>query len=79
MVKVIPAAGPHWSQAMSFPLFDSNYLLWAADLDARLMDRHGKSTRALGVESRLLLERYYRGDSVASALTLISDRYGLTR
>lgn len=64
---------------MSFPLFDSNYLLWAADLDARLMDRHGKTTRALGIEARLLLERYYRGDSVATALSMISDRYGLGR
>jgi len=64
---------------MSFPLFDSNYLLWAADLDARLMDRHGKSTRALEVAPRLLLERYYGGDSVASALTLIAERYGLAR
>ncbi len=64
---------------MSFPLFDSNYLLWAADLDAHLMDRHGKSSRSLGVEPRLLLERYYRGESVSSALSLIAERYGLSR
>lgn len=64
---------------MSFPFFDSGYTLWAADLDARLMDRHGKSVRTLGVEIRALLERYYRGESVSSALTMITERYNLAR
>lgn len=64
---------------MSFPFFDSGYTLWAADLDARLMDRHGKSARSLGVEIRALLERYYGGDSVTAALSMITDRYGLAR
>lgn len=62
---------------MSYPLFDSGFTLWAADVDARLMDRHGRSSRALGVESRLLLCSYYGGDSVSAALALISSRYGL--
>lgn len=62
---------------MSYPLFDSGYTLWAADLDSRLMDRHGRSSRALGVDTRLLLSCYYGGGSVAAALSLITSRYGL--
>ncbi|MGE5517984.1 MAG: hypothetical protein ACM31D_19445 [Bacteroidota bacterium] len=62
---------------MSYPLFDSGFTLWAADVDARLMDRHGRSSRALGVDSRLLLSSYYGGDSVSAALALITSRYGL--
>jgi hypothetical protein len=62
---------------MSYPLFDSGYTLWAADVDAQLMDRHGRSSRALGVDSRLLLQCYYGGQSVAGALSLIVSRYGL--
>ncbi len=62
---------------MSYPLFDSGFTLWAADIDARLMDRHGRSSRALGVEPRLLLSSYYGGASVAAALELISSYYGL--
>ncbi|MBX9635895.1 MAG: hypothetical protein K2X44_13010 [Magnetospirillum sp.] len=71
--------GTEMEPAMSFPLFDSGYTLWAADLEARLMDRHGKSSRTIGVEARLLLERYYGGESVSAALAMISDRYGLAR
>lgn len=56
---------------MPYPLFDSGFILWAADLDAQLMDRHGRSTKALGVDSRLLLASYYRGASVAATLELI--------
>ena len=62
---------------MSYPLFDSGFTLWAADLDARLMDRHGRSSRALGIDSRLLLSCYYGGDSVSTALSMIASRYGL--
>lgn len=62
---------------MSYPLFDSGYILWAADVDARLMDRHGRSSRALGIDSRLLLNCYYGGGSVAAAMALIASRYGL--
>lgn len=58
---------------MSYPLFDSGFTLWQADLDARLMDRHGRSIKALGVDARLLLSNYYRGVSVASTLDLITD------
>lgn len=57
---------------MSFPLFDSNFTLWAADLDARLMDQHGRSARAIGIDPRTLQERFYRGESVASAFSLIT-------
>lgn len=62
---------------MSYPLFDSGFTLWAADLDARLMDRHGRTSRKLGVDSRLLLSCYYNGDSVSAALSMIASRYGL--
>lgn len=62
---------------MSYPLFDSGFTLWAADLDSRLMDRHGRSSRAIGVDPRLLLSSYYGGDSVSAALSLIASRYGL--
>lgn len=62
---------------MSYPLFDSGFTLWAADLDARLMDRHGRGSRALGVDSRLLLNCYYSGGSVSAALSMIASRYGL--
>ncbi|MCR6631713.1 MAG: hypothetical protein NVV74_17625 [Magnetospirillum sp.] len=63
---------------MSYPLFDSGFTLWAADLDARLMDRHGRSCRALGVDTRLLLQCYYGGESMSAALSLIANRHGLT-
>ena len=62
---------------MSYPLFDSDYTLWASDVDARLKDRLGQSLRALGVQPKLLLQSYYGGLSVGSALSLISNRYGL--
>lgn len=62
---------------MAYPLFDSGFTLWAADLDARLMDRHGRTSRALGIEPRLLLNCYYNGDSIAAALSMIASRYGL--
>lgn len=62
---------------MSYPLFDSGFTLWAADLDARLMDRHGRSSRALGVDSRLLLSSYYSGASISAALALIASTYRL--
>lgn len=56
---------------MPYPLFDSGFTLWAADLDARLMDRHGRTIKGLGVDARLLLSSYYRGASVSSTLELI--------
>lgn len=62
---------------MSYPLFDSGFTLWAADLDARLMDRFGRSRKALGVDARLLLSSYYGGASITAALSLIASRYGL--
>lgn len=62
---------------MSYPLFDAGFTLWAADLDARLMDRHGRSCRALGVDTRLLLGSYYGGASVNAALELIASTYRL--
>ena len=62
---------------MSYPLFDSGYTLWAADVDARLKDRLGQTLRSLGIEPKLLLQSYYGGQSVAAALSLISARYGI--
>lgn len=51
---------------MAFPLFDTGFTLWAAELDARLMDHHGVTARALGIDARALMERYYRGETVAA-------------
>ena len=62
---------------MSYPLFDSGYTLWAADVDARLKDHLGQSLRTLAIEPRLLLQSYYGGTSVGGALSLIASRYGL--
>lgn len=61
-------------EAMSYPLFDSGFILWSADLDSRLMELHGRSTRQMGLDSKMLLQCYYGGGSVASALTLIEER-----
>ena len=62
---------------MSYPLFDSGYTLWAADVEARLKDQVGQSLRSRGSEPKLLLQSYYGGQSVGAALTLISTRYGI--
>jgi hypothetical protein len=62
---------------MSHPLFDSGFTLWAADLEAQVMERYGRSSRALGVRPALLLQCYYQGNSVSSALSFISERTGL--
>lgn len=62
---------------MSYPIFDSGFTLWAADLDARLKDEHGVSARVLGVELRLLMERYYRGLSVPATIDMLASRYRL--
>lgn len=62
---------------MSYPLFDSGYTLWAADLECRLKEQLGQSARALGIEPRLMLQSYYAGYSVTTALSLLSSRYGL--
>lgn len=62
---------------MSYPLFDSGFTLWTADLEARLMDRHGRSIKALGIDSRLLLARYYGGASIHATLDLITSAYHL--
>ncbi len=62
---------------MSYPLFDSGYTLWAADVDARLKDQLGQSALGLGVDPRLLLRSYYEGCSVAGVLALISAHLGL--
>ncbi|CAA7612852.1 conserved hypothetical protein [Magnetospirillum sp. LM-5] len=58
---------------MSYPLFDSGFTLWAADLDARLMERFGATARLLGVKSRLLLDAYYGGDSISATLARIGE------
>ncbi|WP_043743797.1 hypothetical protein [Paramagnetospirillum magneticum] len=60
---------------MSYPLFDSGYTLWAADLETRLKDQLGASARSLGIDPRLLLQSYYSGYTVAAALALIATRY----
>lgn len=60
---------------MAYPLFDTGYTLWAADLETRLMETHGTSPRALGVEPRHLMERYYQGESVTAAMDHITRRY----
>ena len=62
---------------MTYPLFDSGFTLWAADIDSRLQDQHGVSVRGLGVESRVLLDHYYRGVSVPLTLDMLTSRYGL--
>ncbi|MBI3445209.1 MAG: hypothetical protein HY055_07575 [Magnetospirillum sp.] len=62
---------------MSYPLFDSGYTLWAADLEARLKEQAGQSARALGIDPRLLLQSYYSGSTVTAALALIVSRHGL--
>ncbi len=64
---------------MSYPLFDTGYTLWAADLDAALMSRYGLSVRKLGVHPRQLMERYYGGASVADALAALTAQHGLAR
>ena len=63
---------------MSYPLFDSNFTLWAADLDERLMTLTGACARRLGVDPKELREQYYRGQSVTAALTELTQRYGQT-
>lgn len=60
---------------MAYPLFDSGYTLWAADLETRLKDQMGCSARSLGVDPRLLLQSYYSGYTVTAALALIAARY----
>ncbi|KIM00202.1 hypothetical protein CCC_02990 [Paramagnetospirillum magnetotacticum MS-1] len=60
---------------MSYPLFDSGYTLWAADLETRLKDQLGASVRSLGIDPRLMLQSYYSGYTVAAALALIAARY----
>lgn len=60
---------------MTYPLFDSGYTLWAADLETRLMDQLGSSVRALGIDPRLLLQSYYSGYTVTAALALLASRY----
>ncbi|WP_146747717.1 hypothetical protein [Paramagnetospirillum kuznetsovii] len=62
---------------MSYPLFDSGYTLWAADIESRLKEQLGESARSLGIDHRLLLHSYYTGYSVTAALALISSRHGL--
>ena len=62
---------------MTYPLFDSGYTLWAADIEARLKEQLGQSVRSLGIEPRLLLQSYYGGQTVGAALALISSRYGI--
>lgn len=68
---------PAMESVMTYPLFDSGYTLWTADLDARLKDQLGLSIRALGVDPNLLRQSYYGGGSLAEALSLISARYGV--
>jgi hypothetical protein len=58
---------------MSYPLFDSGFTLWAADLDARLMERFGATARLMGVKGRLLLDAYYGGQSVSTTLSVIGQ------
>lgn len=64
---------------MSYPLFDTGYTLWAADLDSALMYRYGKSARSLGVNPRELLHSYYRGATVSATIAQISETHGLSR
>lgn len=60
---------------MAYPLFDSGYTLWAADLETRLKDQLGSSARTLGIDPRLLLQSYYSGYTVPAALALLASRY----
>ncbi|HSV28650.1 MAG TPA: hypothetical protein VLL76_03800 [Candidatus Omnitrophota bacterium] len=61
---------------MSYPLFDSNFTLWAADLDERLMMLTGACSRRMGVDPKELREQFYKGQSVQSALAELTQRYG---
>lgn len=60
---------------MSYPLFDSNFTLWAADLDERLMSLTGACSRRLGVPAQELRDKFYKGQSVASALADLTRRH----
>ncbi len=62
---------------MTYPLFDSGYILWAADVEARLTDQLGQSAHALGIDPRLLLKSYYGGETASATLAKISVLYGL--
>ncbi len=62
---------------MSYPIFDTGYTLWAADLESSLMDLYGVSVRGLGVELRQLLDRYYHGVTVQAAVASLREAYGL--
>lgn len=60
---------------MSFPLFDSNFTLWAADLDERLMMLTGACSRRLGVKPQELREHFYKGLSVSASLAELLQRH----
>jgi hypothetical protein len=60
---------------MTYPLFDTGFTLWAADLDTHLKDRFDTSARTLGVDARMLAEHYYRGDSPLAALNTLITRF----
>ena len=64
---------------MSYPLFDSGYTLWAADLETALMNQFGVTMRALGVHPRQVMERYYGGVSIADTVAALTAQHGLAR
>lgn len=58
---------------MSYPLFDCGFTLWAADVDVRLMDRFGLTSKTLGVDSRMLRQSYYQGQSAPATADRLSQ------
>lgn len=57
---------------MSYPIEDAGFTLWLGDLDTQLKRFHGVTSKELGIQKRNLLDRYYTGESVFSALDSIS-------
>lgn len=62
---------------MSYPLFDGGFTLWAGDLETRLKEQWGTSSRDLGVDPGLLRHSYYSGFTISAALALIASRYAV--
>ncbi|MBI4968259.1 MAG: hypothetical protein HZC25_09095 [Rhodospirillales bacterium] len=62
---------------MAYPLIDPDFTHWQGDLDTKLIDRLGLTTRELGVEARSLMEHFYSGTSIFGMLDLIVRQHAL--
>ncbi|MGE5503512.1 MAG: hypothetical protein ACM31L_03730 [Actinomycetota bacterium] len=47
----------------TYPLFDTGFTFWLADLDSHLRRTRGVELRQLGVSERELMARYHSGAS----------------